>query len=65
MATAAHASDVALAPEGSFRDSGWAAVLVASILVAFLLIAAGLGSQYWASTRGDPPPTESRLRDSN
>ena len=59
------ATDAELPPPGSFRDSGWAAILVASVLVAFLLLAASLGSQYWASTRGDPTPVESRLRDRN
>jgi hypothetical protein len=50
------------APEplaGSFRDSGWAAILVAGILVGFLLLVAGLGSEYRASTSRDlPPPFE-------
>lgn len=47
----------------SFRDSGWAAILVAGVLVGFLLIAAGLGSQYWTSTARETAPIQLRLID--
>ena len=37
------------ATPATFRDSPWAAIVVALVLVAFVLLAAGIGSQYWAA----------------
>ena len=47
---------------GSFRDSGWAAILVAGILVGFLLLVAGLGSEYRAATSPDRMPAPYELK---
>lgn len=41
-----------LAGSRSFRDSPWAAVVVALVLVGFVLLAASLGSDYWAAQQG-------------
>ncbi|MFN2483308.1 MAG: J domain-containing protein [Candidatus Limnocylindria bacterium] len=53
---------VEAAPARSFRDSGWAAILVAGILVAFLLLVAGLGSEYRASVSRDAAPAPFELK---
>lgn len=47
----ATAVDVATPP--TFRDSPWAAIVVALVLVGFVLLAAGIGSQYWAAQQGE------------
>lgn len=41
-----------VATSGTFRDSPWAAIVVALVLVGFVLLAAGIGSQYWAAQEG-------------
>ena len=48
------APDDAAAP-ASFRDSPWAAVAIAVILVCFVLLAAGLGSAYYAQQLQNQP----------